>query len=254
MEFLSISVEIWAMIMAVTVLAGVVKGTVGFAMPMIIISGVSSFAAPELALAALILPTVMTNAMLLFRGGTGDTVRSLRPLTGFVAAMLVSLTISAQLVPYLAPRVLLLAIGIPVTALTLVQLAGWRPHVRKAIRRPVAFAVGAFAGTIGGIGGVWGPPTVLYLTAIDTPKAQQLRAQGAIYGAGSVVLLASHVRSGVINGQTIWLSAAMLVPAFAGMLIGFRLHDRLDQERFRTVTLVVLVVAGLNLIRRGLSG
>ncbi len=253
-EFLSIPFEIWAMALAVTLLAGVVKGAVGFAMPMIMISGISSFTAPEFALAALILPTVMTNAMQLFRGGMDGAFQSLRPMLWFFVAMMICLVLSAQIVPHLPPNVLLLAIGIPVTALTVVQLAGWRPHVRAAIRRPVELLVGAFAGTIGGIGGVWGPPTVLYLTAIDTPKAQQLRIQGALYGSGSVVLLASHIRSGVIDSRTVWFSAAMLIPAFVGMLMGFRLHDRLDQERFRTVTLIVLVVAGLNLVRRGLMG
>ena len=38
--------------------------------------------------------------------------------------------------------------------------------------------------------------------------------------------------------------------AVAAMFAGYWVHDRLDQERFRTVTLAVLVVTGLNLIRR----
>jgi uncharacterized membrane protein YfcA len=44
------------------------------------------------------------------------------------------------------------------------------------------------------------------------------------------------------------------VPALAGLWLGFRLQDRMDQNRFRRATLIVLVVAGLNLIRRGLLG
>jgi hypothetical protein len=35
------------------------------------------------------------------------------------------------------------------------------------------------------------------------------------------------------------------------MWLGFRVQDRLDQRKFRFWTLVVLVVAGLNLVRRG---
>jgi hypothetical protein len=44
----------------------------------------------------------------------------------------------------------------------------------------------------------------------------------------------------------------MVVPAVIGMLIGFQFQDRLDQAKFRKITLAVLVIAGLNLIRRGL--
>jgi uncharacterized membrane protein YfcA len=44
----------------------------------------------------------------------------------------------------------------------------------------------------------------------------------------------------------------MLVPpALAGVMAGFWLQDKLDQESFRKVTLWVLLIAGLNLIRRG---
>jgi len=38
------------------------------------------------------------------------------------------------------------------------------------------------------------------------------------------------------------------------MWVGFRVQDRLDQQVFRRVVLSVLIVAGLNLVRRGLFG
>ena len=46
---------------AVTLFAGFVKGAVGFAMPMIMVSAFSSFLPPETALAGLILPTLISN-------------------------------------------------------------------------------------------------------------------------------------------------------------------------------------------------
>lgn len=55
--------------LAVAMLAGVVKGMVGFAMPMILVSALSSFLTPELALAGLILPTVVTNGFQELRQG-----------------------------------------------------------------------------------------------------------------------------------------------------------------------------------------
>ena len=67
--------------MAVTLFAGFVKGAVGFAMPMIMISAFSSFLTPELALAGLILPTVVTNLSQAFRHGwqpAWDTVVTYR--------------------------------------------------------------------------------------------------------------------------------------------------------------------------------
>jgi len=135
-----------------------------------------------------------------------------------------------------------------------VQLAGWRPKLSPRMRRPFEWTAGLLSGTLGGLAGTWGPPTVLYLLALEIPRAKQMAVQGVIYGMGSVMLFAGHLQSGVLNAQTWPLSAVLVVPALAGMWIGFKLGDRFDQERFRKITLWILVIAGGNLIRRGVLG
>ena len=47
--------------MAITLFGGFVKGTVGFALPLIMISGLSTILPPQIALAALILPAALTK-------------------------------------------------------------------------------------------------------------------------------------------------------------------------------------------------
>ena len=121
-------------------------------------------------------------------------------------------------------------------------------------RRGAEAAIGAFAGFIGGISGVWGPPTVAYLTAINTPKIEQMRVQGVIYGLGALALFGAHIQSGVMRAETAPFSAAMIVPAVLGMWLGTMIQDRIDQAVFRKVTLWVLLIAGATLIRRGLMG
>ena len=56
----------------------------------------------------------------------------------------------------------------------------------------------------------------------------------------------------MLNPVTLPASAWMVLPTMAAMFVGYRVHDRLDQERFRRLTLVVLVLTGLNLVRRAL--
>ena len=107
---------------------------------------------------------------------------------------------------------------------------------------------------MGGWTGTWGPPTVLYLMALGTERQRQMLVQGLVYGLGAAMLLVAHLYSGVLNRNTWQLSAAMLIPATLGMYIGFRMGDRRNAARLRQVTLLVLLVGGLNLIRRGLIG
>ena len=63
---------------AVAVLAGLIKGMVGFGMPMILISGLSSVLPPDVALGWLILPTLVTNGWQALRQGVRAAWESIR--------------------------------------------------------------------------------------------------------------------------------------------------------------------------------
>ncbi len=238
--------------LGIAFLAGVVKGVVGFAMPMVVISGLSGFLPPDVALAGLILPTLVANGAQALRQGIGAALRSIRSVWRFLVFGLAALLLSAQLVAVLPADVLFLMMGVPVVLFATFQLAGWRLQIAEQSRRVWEAWIGAFAGFIGGVSGIWGPPTVAYLTAIETPKVDQMRVMGVIYGLGAVALTAAHLQSGVLNAQTMPFSAIMIAPAIAGMALGWLVHDKIDQQAFRKATLAVLFLAGLNLIRRGL--
>lgn len=247
-------VDLLLAVAAIAAVAGFVKGVVGFAMPMIMISGLGSVLPPEIALAALILPTFVANAIQSLNDGLGAALGVARRFRVFIAMMLVFLVSSAQLVNLIPDTVLFLIIGIPIVAFALVQLAGWRMRLDPHNRLRDELALGGLAGFVGGMSAVWGPPLVAYLVAIDAEKREAIRAQGVIYGIGSVALVIAHLRSGVLNAGTLPLSLATTVPALAGLGLGALLQGRLPQHSFRRAMLAVLVVAGLNLVRRGLMG
>ncbi|SMY06488.1 sulfite exporter TauE/SafE family protein [Flavimaricola marinus] len=236
---------------AITLVAGTIKGLTGFAMPMIMISGLSLLMPPELALAALIIPTVVTNGVQALRQGWSAALAVVRRFRLYLGCLLVMLLISAQLVRTLPAEALYLLIGVPVTGFALLNLSGWVPKL-PAKTNGIEAAVGGFSGFIGGVSGVWGPPTVAYLTALNMPKAAHVQAQGVIYATGALALLGAHLQSGVLRAETAPLSVLMLVPGLLGMMIGQRVQDRIDQKAFRRATLFVLLIAGLNLVRRGL--
>lgn len=236
---------------AITVLAGFVKGATGFALPMIMVSGLASVLPPETAIAAMIVPTVLSNVWQSLRGGG---IRAAVDVAGefrlYIATLLIFIVIAAQLVAALPQNVVLLILGVPIVALALFLLNGRVMYVDPSKRGRADVVVGAASGFLGGLAGIWGPLTVTYLTAIDTPKKEQIRITGVIFGAGAITLGLAHIRSGVLNAQTLPLSVLMIVPVMLGQTIGNMVQDRLDQKKFRRMTLFVLIIAGLNLIRR----
>ena len=239
---------------AITLFAGFVKGAVGFAMPLIMISAFSSFMAPDLALAALILSVLTTNVHQSLRQGLGAAWASARAYWRIIAMTCAGILISAPFVVILPQRLMLGLLGVPVMIFALMQLTGWKPTIAPRHRNGAEYGLGMLGGLYGGISGIWGPPAIVYLLAVGTPKAEMVRVLGVIFMIGALVLTLAHLGSGVLNAVTLPFSLALIVPAALGMMLGFRLQDRLDPERFRFWTLVVLMVVALNLVRRAVMG
>lgn len=251
-ELAGLEAAVLALALLITLAAGVVKGAVGFAMPLIMISGLSAVIDPKLALAGIVCPIVLANGLQTFRQGVPAALAAAREFWRYLVIVCVAIIITAQAVVLIPSQMFYLVLGIPVVFISAIQLVGVRLHIRPENRRRAEWVVGLASGILGGLAGTWGPTTVLYLMAIETPKAKQMVVQGVIYGTGSVALLVAHLKSGILNAQTLPFSALLVIPALAGMWLGFRLQDKMDAARFRQATLVVLTIAGLNLIRKGI--
>lgn len=240
--------------LAITLFAGFIKGAVGFAMPLIMISAFSSFLPPDVALAGLILPTLITNLSQAFRQGPAAAWDTAKDFRRFIIGTVIFIGISAQLFD-LIPRVsYLLLLGIPVTAFAALQLFGVPLALRLEHRNRAEWALGVVGGIYGGVSGIWGPPLLVYLLSTNVEKIRMIRAQGVVFLIGAIALMAAHLGTGLLSGPRLAFSALLILPAQIGMVIGFRLQDRLPQATFRKITQALLVVSGLNLVRQALFG
>lgn len=244
--------EFW-FAMAVTLFAGFVKGAVGFAMPMIMISAFSSYLPPETALAGLILPTLFSNISQAFRQGVAPAWETLVRYRRLLIATVIFLVISAQFARSIPQSVFLLLLGLPITLFATLQLLGKKLALRLEHRDRAEWILGAIGGLYGGVSGVWGPPLLVYLLSIGADKLETVRVQGVVFLIGATVLLFAHLQSGVMNSTTLGFSASLVLPALIGQRLGVAVQDRLDQTKFRRWTQILLVLTGLNLMRRSLG-
>lgn len=238
---------------AVAFTAGIIKGIVGFGMPMVILSGLSFFVAPQVALAGLILPTLLTNGWQALHQGRQAAVQTIERFKLFLLLGGIAMAASSQLVTDLPEQIFLGVLGLIIIGFTALLAVGWQLPAAACGPRAEA-GLATVIGAIGGISGVWAPLTVTYLTAIGTSKQDQIRIQGVIYGLGAVVLFFAHILSGVLNVQTLSLSASLVPPALLGMWVGRKINGRVSAHGFRRATLLVLVIAGINLLRRAFWG
>ncbi|HPD94059.1 MAG: sulfite exporter TauE/SafE family protein [Rhodobacter sp.] len=256
MESVIAGLPLWAFALAclVTLAAGFVKGAVGFAMPLIMIAVLPSFMPVQTALAAVILPVLATNLHQSLRQGVVAAAQSGLRFWRIIVMTMTGILITAPFVVVLPQQAMFLLLGIAVLFFAGLQLSGWAPDIPPRWKAPIEMGAGLIGGLYGGISGIWGPPSIVYLLAAKVEKTEMIRVMSVIFTMGAVVLTMAHLRSGVLNARTAVLSAAMLVPAGLGMAMGYRVQDRLDPVRFKRWMLILLALSALNLLRRGLMG
>ncbi len=244
--------EAFAAALAITLIAGFVKGAVGFAMPLIMMSAFMVFLPQDVALAGLILPTLVTNISQAFRQGIGPAKDTAITYRRFLIASLICIFVSAPFAGVIPRVAYLLILGVPITAYAVLQLAGRSLEIRLHHQTRAEWFLGVIGGLYGGISGIWGPPFLVLLMSTSIQKVQSIRAQGVVYLLSATTLLLAHLVTGLVNLQTLGFSAALCVPALIGMSLGYAVQDRLDQRRFRRWTQGLLVLTGLNMVRQAL--
>lgn len=259
MDFFAPLAEIDPVLLLVAALVmafgGFVKGAVGFALPAVGIAGLGSFMPPHETVGIMVLPTFASNLWQALRQGLGPAGATFREFWKLNLLLGLTIGLAAQLVPSIPGAALFVFLGLIVCLAAAVQLVGWRPRAPKAPgpRAAVEVATGIGAGFLGGISGVWGPVVVLFLISLEIPKTTQVRTMGLAFMLGSLVLIPAHGQSGILNAYTLPFGLALCLPMAAGMALGLMCQDRMNPAVFRRATLAVLILAGLNLLRRGLT-
>ena len=230
---------------------GIVKGLTGFGLPIAAIAIMLNFLDPKSTLAVLVGPILVTNLWMALR--SGDLRQPLRRFWPLICSFVVFLFIGARLLVELDERVLFGLLGACVTVFAASSL--FRPHTRPlkpATERWMAPIVGMMSGLLGGISTIWGPPIVMYFMRLQLDKRSWIRTVALVWLLGSVPLTIAYWQNGILNADTVPLTAYACLPAMVGILVGSIVRRRISQETFHKVLLAVLVVIGLNLIRRAL--
>ncbi|MCH7550349.1 MAG: sulfite exporter TauE/SafE family protein [Proteobacteria bacterium] len=228
---------------------GVVKGVVGLGLPIVTLAILLNFMPPLTVLGLLVAPILVTNLWQSLRAGN-----LLQPLGRFwpmIVMAVIFLFIGAELIVGMDTAVLFAVLGCFVVVFSATNLMKPRVHPLKPETEKWAGPLaGALGGLLGGISTIWGPPMMMYFVMLKLDKDTFVRTVGLAWFSMAVPLTFAYWRNGIFAGDVIPLSLAACVPGMIGIRIGEKIRDRIDQETFRKVMLAVLLIIGLNLIRR----
>lgn len=229
--------------------AGLVKGAIGFGLPLVAVSLLASSFAVEPALAYVTLPILVTNLVQALDGGL------IRPLLKRFWPVIVCLGLGIGFGAWIAAgidrRTLLTLLGLVVMGYVGLELTRWRPVLTARHERPLGALFGSLAGVIGGITTAYGILLAIYLNALHLPKETFIAAVGVIWFSGSLFLLASFGAVEIMTGPRLAVSGLAVAPALAGLWLGRKIRYRVNEGLFRRLVLIAIALVGMNLLRRG---
>ncbi|MEM9104596.1 MAG: sulfite exporter TauE/SafE family protein, partial [Pseudomonadota bacterium] len=123
------------------------------------------------------------------------------------------------------------------------------PRNREPVFNPM---MGVISGLLAGMTGAFTMPSVVYLQSTLLPRDQLVQALGMVFILSTVGLGFSMAAQNLLSRELLLVSAASLVPAFAGVFFGTHMRKRTSEERFRLIFLVALGLLGLYITSRSL--
>jgi uncharacterized membrane protein YfcA len=220
-----------------------VQSATGFGFALVLSPALFAVMDPTEAVTALLLLGVVLNVLVLVEGH--DARWSLLP--PLLLSAVPGLALGVALLTALSREPLQVGVGAAVIAAAL-----WQLRHRGAARHIPAVVAGFTSGVLTTSISISGPPLVLWLEAQELRPAEFRATLAALFLGlnlvGGAVLIGSEGSGAVDLGELAPLLALVLI----GYALGALAFRRIDQRRFATVVLVLVICTGVASVLAGL--
>jgi len=238
-----------ALMAAVVLAAGIIKGAIGFGFPSLATPLLSLVVDVKTAVVVLILPNIVMDGIQFARRGA--PLATVRRFGTLLLSGGVGIVLGTRVLTLLSPRTATLVLGVFVLIFVALSVTGLAPkippHWEPWLSPPAGFA----AGVIGGVTNSPATALVLYFHGIGLAKHDFISSIAFTFFFYKLVQLGAVTWYGLLPWSLLGVSVALTAVAVAGFAVGLRVQDRLDQRSFNRVVLVFLAVLGAWLLVRG---
>ena len=231
-------------------LGGFAKGVLGVGLPMVATPILANFAPIPDVVAVLYFPILATNIWQAFAGGYLTV--AFRRFWPMLTVMLATIWLGTLSLVSLRPSAISVLLGLAVAVFAFAALVQPQLRIPGRLERPLSLLAGAIGGFFGGMALIGGPPVIMLLVALHLKKDEFIGTMGLVYLTMLIPAGFSLAALGVLETRHVAPGLVSIVPVVAALALGQWVRARIDQDRFRKILLIAMVLIGLNLIRRGL--
>ncbi len=241
----------FAILAAAFVVGGIVKGTIGFGLPLVTIALMANVVPAKEAIGISVLPTFASNLLLLLEAKQPRAV--IRRHAAVLVMLPVGVTAGALSVRAIDGQTLLLGLGVVVIAFVVLDTLQLRLTISPSFERLSGGTAGFIGGLFGGLSGVFAPPLVLHLLGIGLDRAAYIAAIGILWTTASSLMTIAFGAVDLLTPSLALVAAGLIVPMAAGMALGRAVRLKLNPVWFRRAIAAGLFAAALRLLANGLG-
>jgi uncharacterized membrane protein YfcA len=157
--------------------------------------------------------------------------------------------VGVGLLEWMSPRYLCEGVGAVLILYSLYSLA--RPNLKLPATNPVIdTGIGFLNGILGGATGLAGIIVAVWCGLLAWPKDQQRAVFQPVAVAVFLMSAGWLGGKGAVSWDIAWLFVIGLPALGCGLWLGLRLYGRLDEQAFRKLILLLLLVSGVSLFVR----
>lgn len=237
-----------AVVTAIFVVAGIVKGVTGMGLPTVVMGALGTLMSPLLAASMLIIPSFVTNVWQLSTGPKFAALLS--RLWLMMVGIVVGTLAGSRLLISANTRWTTTGLGVALFAYAMVSLLGRPISISTSSERWLSPLTGLTTGLVTGGTGVFVIPAVPYLQMLALSKDDLVQALGLSFTVSTVALALGLERGGAFEIRNMLASVFAVFPALLGMALGQFIRQRIDTATFRLWFLICLALLGLDLAIR----
>ena len=230
-------------------LAGLVKGTIGFGLPTVGIGLGALISDIPTAMMLILVPTCLTNIVQIWGNGSLKFVlgRSWAFLIGAVLLVPIGLWIVVALPQFPFERLL----GASIFIYGAISLRGFNPAIAEDYNHSIGFSFGLANSVLTGLTGSFSVPGIMYLRALHFSDDDLLCAMGVLFLVSTFAMGGSLWWLGRATQELSMSSLAMCGPVGIGVWAGTRVRGLLTETFFKKLFLYAFMTLGLYLIILG---
>lgn len=225
---------------------GVVKGTLGVGLPLVMVPLLTLFMPSPEAIALMAVPVLVSNLWQAYDSGV--SLHSVRRFAPLIITSTVSTILTVPMTLAMSPAILnLMVAGAVILA---VLLMAFKPEFEISARRErfTGALAGSLSGMLGGVSSLTGPIIISYLTALKLKREEFVASVSIIYICSAIPLYGSMAVHGRLGTRELAWSLVGLIPLGFGMMIGKWLRGRLSEIWFRRMLLIFLCILAAMLV------